>query len=197
MRHTCCSVEGCTSKGQSEKGIEYFKKGLCNKHYLRLYRHGDCEILKCKRTNAFKRREHSLYRIYANMKDRIFRQTHKSFADYGGRGIKICERWLGIDGFDNFCSDMGTRPSPKHTLDRIDNDGDYCPENCKWSTRGEQSMNRRGTTEHPGVSFIPKSGRWRARIKVDRKSIHLGCYDVKESAIAARLSAEEKYKIHD
>lgn len=79
------------------------------------------------------------YKSWVQMKTRCLNKNYKEFFYYGGRGIKICERWM---SFENFLEDMGERPNGK-TLDRIDNERGYSPENCKWSIPKEQSMNRR------------------------------------------------------
>jgi len=81
------------------------------------------------------------YRARVNMIDRCYNIVHYNFHNYGARGIIVCDRWL--DSLETFIEDMGLRPSSKHSLDRIDNDGDYTPENCKWSTAKEQVNNRR------------------------------------------------------
>jgi len=80
------------------------------------------------------------YDAWSHMKKRCFNLNHKAYSNYGGRGITVCDRWLDLE---NFLTDMGTKPSPKHSLDRINNDGDYCLENCRWATKAEQDNNRR------------------------------------------------------
>jgi hypothetical protein len=80
------------------------------------------------------------YKSWSCMRSRCYYLRDKSYGRYGGRGIRVCERWL--NSFENFLSDMG-HPPPKHTLDRIDVDGDYEPGNCRWATNKEQSRNRR------------------------------------------------------
>lgn len=81
------------------------------------------------------------HRAWKSMKNRVLNKDGRDYADYGGRGIKICERWL---SFENFYSDMGERPG-KCSIDRIDVDGDYCPDNCRWATAREQCRNKRNT----------------------------------------------------
>ena len=78
------------------------------------------------------------YKSWFHMRQRCKNPNHKGFKNYGGKGISVCNRW---DNFSNFLSDMGTKPTPKHTIDRVDNNGNYEPKNCKWSTNKEQNNN--------------------------------------------------------
>jgi hypothetical protein len=82
------------------------------------------------------------YVIWKSMKRRCYAPRSISFKNYGGRGIKFSKSWM---KFENFYKDMGKRPSPKHTIDRINNDGNYCKSNCRWVTSDIQASNRRNT----------------------------------------------------
>ena len=81
-----------------------------------------------------------LYFRWVGMRQRCENRNHKGYALYGGRGIKVCERWK---VFENFLTDMGEPPSDEYSIDRIDSDGDYEPSNCRWATSAEQSRNTR------------------------------------------------------
>lgn len=80
------------------------------------------------------------YSVWAGMRRRCETPSVKSYPDYGGRGIRVCERW---NDFATFLHDMGPRPSRDHSIDRINNDGNYEPDNCRWATRCEQNRNQR------------------------------------------------------
>lgn len=83
----------------------------------------------------------SAYKCWLSMIQRCENPNHPGFADYGGRGITVCERWR--ESFESFSADMGARPSAAHEIDRINNDGNYELGNCRWVTRDRQSRNKR------------------------------------------------------
>lgn len=88
-----------------------------------------------------KRRCSREYRIWSLMKDRCFNQRSHAYGDYGGRGITVCERWR--TSFLSFLADLGPSPSPEHSIDRIDNNGNYEPRNVRWATPAQQGANKR------------------------------------------------------
>lgn len=83
-------------------------------------------------------KKHLLYHSWCGLKSRCYTPSNPKYPRYGGRGIKVCDRWL--HSFENFAADMGERPKD-HSVDRKDNDGDYTPDNCRWATASEQSRN--------------------------------------------------------
>lgn len=130
-----CSIEGCKSPASA--------RGWCKAHYSRWRRNGDPLV---RQPNAMKthgmwgtRTHHSWH----SMISRCINPRETGYKHYGGRGITVCDRWR--YSFDNFLADMGERPEGK-TLDRIDNEGNYEPGNCRWATWSEQQSNKRPPT---------------------------------------------------
>lgn len=120
-----------------------------------LYRAKNAEITRIKKTthgNCQGRKPTPEYHCWSHMKRRCYCKQDKSFHRYGGRGIEVCDRWK--DDFSAFLNDMGLRPSSKHSIDRIDPNGNYEPSNCRWATWNEQARTRRNsvTIEAFGVS---------------------------------------------
>jgi hypothetical protein len=147
----------------SKRGIYWEFQCQCGKistHSARKVRGGfikSCGCLKNELSSArsFKHGlcESSEYRIYASMKQRCHNPEAVGYNNYGRRGIKVCDRWL--HSFENFLEDMGRRPSKNHSLDRIDNNGNYEPENVRWATRDQQNINNSTTLylEHQGIKM--------------------------------------------
>ena len=178
-----CSIEDCE--------LKMLSKRLCSKHLTRLKRHGDVNMVK--QIRGQDRVKSPLWYTYNNMKKRCYNLSSNDYKNYGGRGIRICEDWLGIDGFSNFIDYIGQKPSSKHTLDRIDNDGDYKPGNVRWAERSVQNINQRkrkdnktgfkGVYLNDGKYFIATCAR-----------IYLGSYrTAEEAALAYDCAAMQLY----
>lgn len=112
------------------------------------------------------------YISWQNMKSRCYNKNTINYKNYGGRGIQVCERWM--NSFDNFISDMGECPEGL-TLDRIDNDGNYEPDNCRWTDRTTQNINNRKESRNKsgyiGVSWDKSRDRWYACIRRNGKKV--------------------------
>lgn len=109
------------------------------------------------------------YYAWGSMRKRCESPGAKFYEKYGGRGIKVCNRW---QSYENFLGDMGRKPTKNHSLDRIDNDGDYTPENCRWATKSQQTRNRSASV---WIEFNGKTqlmGDWAAELGINYHALY-------------------------
>lgn len=127
-----------------------------------------------------------LYICWTNMKQRCLNSNHRDFHHYGGRGITVCNEWLRFEPFEKWAINNGFAHGL--TLDRIDNNGSYCPQNCRWVTMQQQCTNRRkpitNTSGYMGVTKR-KNGKYVAELVRKGKHIFLGYYETPEQASIA------------
>ena len=146
----------------------------------------------CQRGKSNKKHGLSLSRFYSiwhNMLDRCYNKNSKRFNDYGGRGIKVCGEWLDIKNFVDWV-DNKSNWEEGLTLDRIDNDKGYSPENCRWVDRATQGLNQRmkknNTSGFVGVNWKKDKNKWVVNIKHHKVLKYVGGFKTKEEAVLAR-----------
>lgn len=171
--------------------------GSTTKIMLGHIRSGHTKSCGClsKTLNGLTTKYHSEYNTYLNMLARCYNPDSVGYSGYGGRGITVVDSWR--EDFSNFIEDMGVRGSANLTLDRIDPDGNYSKDNCRWADKSLQAYNQRlrrtNTSGYTGVKFRGDTNKWQAIITKNYKNISLGCYDTLEEALRARVKGEEEY----
>jgi hypothetical protein len=128
--------------------------------------------------------------VWREIKTRTLNPKNKRYSDYGGRGITICDEWENdFMSFYNWAMSNGYEENKGLSIDRIDNDGNYCPENCRWTTSTIQTRNQRvyknNSSGYKGVNYHKSTGKYRARISVNKKSIYLGLFPTAEEGAIA------------
>jgi hypothetical protein len=189
-------------KEDSKKKARYglYKCGFCGNEFKAQVKHinsGATKSCGCyqKRRTSETHKTHGLvytrlYDIWVSMKDRVLNPKNIKYIDYGGRGITICDEWKNdFMSFYNWAMENGYEENKGLSIDRIDNDGGYSPENCRWTTSTIQNRNQRirknNTSGFKGVSFRKDNNKYKAVIVINKKNIHLGYFQTPvEGAIA-------------
>lgn len=115
-------------------------------------------------------KQHPLYQTWKGMKKRCSNPREPGYRRYGGRGIRVCARWR--NNFAAFVEDMGPKPSSQHSLDRIDNNGDYEPENCRWASPQQQARNMRSSKRLTFKGETLTQAEWAERYGISQQRLH-------------------------
>lgn len=163
-----CLCDCGTEKAVSSNDLRTGNTTSCGCHRDQALAAGRAELVARQTTHGKSRtKEH---RVWQNMIYRCHTKTSRQYADYGGRGIKVCARWR--KSFSAFLEDMGPAPSPKHSLDRLDNDKGYGPGNCRWATPKEQQNNRRANRPLEYKGEKRNLCEWAERFGLDKATLH-------------------------
>lgn len=170
-----------------------FYKCYCGKEFRSRFsriKTGHTKSCGCHKTESITTHgltKHRLYKAWFDMKKRCIDINSKAYEYYGGRGIKVCDRWLKVE---NFIEDMFPTFQEGLSLDRIDNNKGYSPDNCRWATKETQSRNTRkirknNTSGYRGVSYFKRDNKWKSQIQIQYKIIRLGTFDTSLEAAKA------------
>ena len=180
-----------TSKQKATYGL--FECQYCKKEFetnIQSVKRGDtksCGCQKCTGLITHGVTKHRLYHIWFGLVDRCTNPNHNRYKDYGGRGIIVCEEWLDVK---NFIEDMYPSYMEGFTLDRIDNDKGYSPDNCRWADATTQAINKRikktNTSGFVGINLELRCCKWVARVSIAGKENWIGSFKTIEEAVQAR-----------
>jgi len=137
----------------------------------RSVRSGSIQSCGCSKLAADGKSNSAEYRVWHGMKRRCYETGRRDYKYYGGRGITVCERWR--SSFVNFFTDMGPKPFPEATIERVDNDGNYEKSNCKWATQEEQKQNTRNVRKLTYNGETLSIGEWAKKLGIDRSTLRL------------------------